>query len=87
MHRARPGPAVVTQSEIATNDTFEESDRLRLDELRSAPVVVAPAVAAVAEGGGAASGERTTPGTSSMQFPSRSSSSSTICSGKNERAS
>ncbi len=28
-----PGPRVVTQSEIATNDMFEESDRLRLDEL------------------------------------------------------
>lgn len=28
-----PGPRVVTQSKIATNDMFEESDRLRLDEL------------------------------------------------------
>jgi hypothetical protein len=28
-----PGARVVTQSEIATNDMFEESDRLRLDEL------------------------------------------------------
>ena len=28
-----PGSRVVTQSEIATNDMFEESDRLRLDEL------------------------------------------------------
>jgi hypothetical protein len=28
-----PGPRVVTQSEIATDDVFEESDRLRLDEL------------------------------------------------------
>jgi len=27
------GPRVVTQSEIATNDMFEKSDRLRLDEL------------------------------------------------------
>jgi hypothetical protein len=27
------GPRVVTQSEIATDDMFEESDRLRLDEL------------------------------------------------------
>lgn len=27
------GPRVVTQSEIATNDMFKESDRLRLDEL------------------------------------------------------
>ena len=27
------GPRVVTQSEVATNDMFEESDRLRLDEL------------------------------------------------------
>ena len=28
-----PGPRVVTQSEIATNDMLEESDRLCLDEL------------------------------------------------------
>jgi hypothetical protein len=28
-----PGPRVVAQSEIATNDMFEESDRLRLDKL------------------------------------------------------
>jgi hypothetical protein len=28
-----PGSRVVTQSKIATNDMFEESDRLRLDEL------------------------------------------------------
>lgn len=28
-----PGPRVVTQSEVATDDMFEESDSLRLDEL------------------------------------------------------
>ncbi len=46
-----------------------------------------PAVAAVAEGGGAVREEHTVLGTLSMQFPSRPPSSSTICSRKNEWAS